>query len=321
MTRLVLLHGRDLDGVDPRREEARWLGALNSALAGAGSSRRLADDDASFVFYGDTLAHLTGRLPGPPPPVVVEAGRPRVDALALEPVPDDELRFVLAVVRELLDGAGLGSERAGLGEGGAAARVAAEGLGSTLAEAVARALALLDRYVPGLSAAVVLLVVRDLYAYLHDDAVRDAVDAQVIAAVPADEPTVVVGHSLGSVVACSALAGRAAEESAGDRDVALLLTLGSPLGIRAVRDALRDGGRLTFPRGVRRWVNARDPRDLLALHDLTPDLFPVPAGSPGIEALRVDNRAPGHHAAAVRLADGTWAGYLADRGVGSLLGG
>lgn len=299
MTRLVLVHGRDLDGRDPEALESQWLGALGAGLAAAGSPLRPTDDDASFVYYGDTLERLVDG--GTPPPVTVHAlaADPAALPRLVGALPDSELRFVLDVAREVLAGAGHRPD---------VAPPVAEGVvADALVEAAVAALALVDRYVPGVSAAVLLTLTRDVYAYLHDDAVRRVIDAGLADvltdATAGGEPSVVVAHSLGSVVAYSVLSDRT-----GGPDVPLLLTPGSPLGIRAIRDAL---GPLTFPAGVARWVSPRDPRDLLALHDLTPDVFPLPAGSPGIEALRVTNRAPGFHAAAYRLDDGAWAGYLA----------
>ncbi|MFE7407254.1 hypothetical protein [Isoptericola sp. NPDC057559] len=301
MTRLVLVHGRDLAGHDPDTLEAQWLGATAAGLAAAGSSFRPTDAGSSFVYYGDTLAALVGGAA--PPPVTVhalEAGAPAVGPAGLPALPDGELRFVLDVAREVLAGAGRGPEDE-------ASPVVAEGaVGDALAEAVVATLGLVDRYVPGVSAAVLLTLTRDVYAYLHDDHVRRVIDDGLAAALAGDEPAVVVAHSLGSVVAYSVLAGRA-----DGAEVPLLLTPGSPLGVRAIREALQARAPLAFPAGVRRWVSARDPRDLLALRDLTPAVFPLPAGSPAIDVLRVDNRAPGYHAAAVRLDDGAWAGYLA----------
>ncbi|MEL7977642.1 hypothetical protein AAG589_17385 [Isoptericola sp. F-RaC21] len=302
MTRLVLVHGRDLDGRDPEALEAQWLGALGAGLAAAGSPLRPTDADASFVYYGDTLERLVDG--GTPPPVTVHAlaADPAALPRLVGALPDGELRFLLDVAREVLAGAG---HRPGV-----APPAVAEGVvGDALVEAAVAALALVDRYVPGVSAAVLLTLTRDVYAYLHDDAVRAVIDAglaEALSAVPAGEPAVVVAHSLGSVVAYSVLGART-----GGPDVPLLLTPGSPLGIRAIREALVARAPLASPARVRRWVSPRDPRDLLALHDLTPDVFPLPAGSPTIEALRVTNRAPGYHAAAYRLDDGAWAGYLA----------
>ncbi|MFB7800564.1 hypothetical protein [Isoptericola sp. NPDC056134] len=317
MTRLVLVHGRDLDGRDPESLEAEWLGALGAGLAAAGSPLRPTDDDASFVYYGDTLERLVDG--GTPPPVTVHAlaADPAALPRLVRALPDGELRFVLDVAREVLTAAGHRpagpSSPAGPSPAPPAveASVVAEGVvGDALVEALVATLALVDRYVPGVSAAVLLTLTRDVYASLHDDVVRRVIDAGLADALAdatsGDEPAVVVAHSLGSVVAYSVLTART-----GGPDVPLLLTPGSPLGIRAVREAVESRAPLAFPARVGRWVSPRDPRDLLALHDLTPDVFPLPAGSPTIEALRVTNRAPGFHAAAHRLDDGAWAGYLA----------
>ena len=60
------------------------------------------------------------------------------------------------------------------------------------------------------------LVTRDVFFYITKDGVRDEIDA-VVAAKLTEQPTVVVGHSLGSVVAysvCGApIAGRASRSS------------------------------------------------------------------------------------------------------------
>lgn len=324
MTRLVLIHGRDLDGHLPETIEKHWLTALGAGLEAAGSRLRVEDDDADLVFYGDTLAHLVEDHDATHPPVQVEVRT--VDGAELEwrAVPDlpvDELRFVLDVVREML--AGTGAEPPAEPVAAPAtpvARVAAWADGwvddwaGGLRETLAGVLATLDR-LPGLSSAAVLLFARDVWTYLHDDEVRAAVDEGVAKALPRDEPAVVVAHSLGAVVAWSVLTERAA-----DLRVPLLLTMGAPLPVRAVREALLDQGPLTFPPGVDRWVNARDPRDLLALHDITPETFPMPAGSPPVEALEVVNAAPGSHAAVSLDEAGVPTGYLATPEVAGAIG-
>lgn len=314
MTRLVLLHGRDAAGRDPEAAEERWLGALDAGLASAGSPLRITDDDATFVDYGDTLT--------PPdddarPPVTVHAvlGGDRAAGPVVHRLSLGAARFALLVAREVLAGAGVPAEEsAAVGpEDGATVQ-----LGSSVADALARALlsalAAIDRLVPGLSGAMVLLLARDVHLYLHDDATRAAVGAGVEAALPTDEPVVLVAHSLGTVVAYDVL--RRADPQRWT--VPLLATLGSPLAIEAVRSVLEADGPLTRP-PVERWVNARDPRDLLALQDLTPATFPLPVGVPEVEALSVDNTAPWHHAAALRRDDGTWAGYLASPRVATVI--
>ncbi|MBM7821616.1 hypothetical protein JOE63_004093 [Cellulosimicrobium cellulans] len=286
MTRLVLVHGRDNQGLDADVLDRTWTVVLDAGLRAAGSSRVLHDADTSFVFYGDTLAGLVAG-DAEPPPVTVHA---------LAALPGDELAFVAAVVEEVLRGAGAGVP------------ARPEGAGAGAGEWLNLLLSALDRYVPGLSSGVVVLLARDVWAYLHDDAVRRTIDDALAAAIPTDGPAVVVAHSLGSVVAYSVLR---EHPDAARWDVPLLLTLGSPLAIRAIRDVLAARAPLRVPAPVRRWVAARDRRDALALHGLGPAAFPLDPPTPAIEDLVVANAAPGHHAAAVLLADGSPAGYLA----------
>ncbi|PRZ04151.1 hypothetical protein BCE75_11172 [Isoptericola sp. CG 20/1183] len=303
MTRLVLLHGRDTGGRDPEALEAVWLETLHRGLATAGSSLRVADGDATFVYYGDTLA---GLVDGPTGPPVTTHGLGRQE--------DGELRFVLDVAREVLAAAGAPPEAGAAVGPDDGADVRAEGaVTDALAEALARVLAAIDRFVPGLSGAAVLLFARDVHRYLVDPRVRAAIDDGVADALVGDEPAVVVAHSFGSVVAYEVLRSAAAAGA----QVPLLLTLGSPLAIRAVRDALRTAGPLTWPEPVDRWVAVRDPADLLALHDLDAVRFPL-AGAREVEILLVDNAAPGHHAAAA-VVDGRAVGYLATAAVGGLI--
>jgi hypothetical protein len=286
VTRLVLVHGRDNQGLDADVLDRTWTVVLDAGLRAAGSSRVLHDADTSFVFYGDTLAGLVAG-DAEPPPVTVHA---------LAALPGDELAFVAAVVEEVLRGAGAGVP------------ARPEGAGAGAGEWLNLLLSALDRYVPGLSSGVVVLLARDVWAYLHDDAVRRTIDDALAAAIPTDGPAVVVAHSLGSVVAYSVLR---EHPDAARWDVPLLLTLGSPLAIRAIRDVLAARAPLRVPAPVRRWVAARDRRDALALHGLGPAAFPLDPPTPAIEDLVVANAAPGHHAAAVLLADGSPAGYLA----------
>ena len=77
---------------------------------------------------------------------------------------------------------------------------------------------------------------RDVYLYLTAPLVRREIDALVTAPLDA-RSTVVVGHSLGSVIAFAILRDRRAGP-----DVPLLVSLGSPLGIRAISAASAKSG-------------------------------------------------------------------------------
>jgi hypothetical protein len=109
-------------------------------------------------------------------------------------------------------------------------------------------------------------VTRDVFLYTRRQGVRDAIDEIVKREINSDR-TVVVAHSLGSVVAYNIL-----RSDPRELKIPLLVTVGSPLGVRAVRDQLRP---LRHPPSVASWFNAFDKRDVVALYPLDPTTFPV----------------------------------------------
>ena len=125
----------------------------------------------------------------------------------------------------------------------------------------------------GLAERAMLSDLRQVRWYMTDPDVRQAVQTRVAARVDADT-RVLVGHSLGSVVAYEALCAHP------DWPVQALVTLGSPLGIpNLIFDRLQpapSAGDCSGPRGAwpgvtRTWVNVADRGDLVALvKDLRP---------------------------------------------------
>lgn len=85
-------------------------------------------------------------------------------------------------------------------------------------------------------------------------------------------PFVVIAHSQGSMIAYDVLRELKAEQY----DIALFITVGSPLGLPTVRSMFRDWTKkkkLEFPACVRRWVNVADTLDPVALdEDLSDDI-------------------------------------------------
>jgi pimeloyl-ACP methyl ester carboxylesterase len=121
---------------------------------------------------------------------------------------------------------------------------------------------------------------RQVRRYLTGPGIRAAVQDRVCAAVSADT-RVLVGHSLGSVVAYEALCANP------QWPVQTLVTLGSPLGIRSLifdrlaapvpatmpAPAIMPDGRPpgAWPGGVTAWTNVADRGDVVALvKDLRP---------------------------------------------------
>jgi hypothetical protein len=105
---------------------------------------------------------------------------------------------------------------------------------------------------------------RQVSSYLVNEPVRGEIQRRVAALID-DDTKVLLGHSLGSVIAYEA-AHRL------ERPLPLLMTLGSPLGLRSViydRVLPQPPG---FPPRVHRWVNIADRNDLVAAE---PDLRPM----------------------------------------------
>ncbi|MEQ0565198.1 hypothetical protein ABJI51_39495 [Amycolatopsis sp. NEAU-NG30] len=106
--------------------------------------------------------------------------------------------------------------------------------------------------------------------YLTDDTIRAAVQDRV-AVLIGPETKVVVGHSLGSVVAFEA-AHRLGQP------LPLLVTLGSPLGLRNIVYHRVRPQPPSVPPQVRRWVNIADRDDLVAADLNLQRRFPGAAG-------------------------------------------
>ncbi|MGW1375965.1 alpha/beta fold hydrolase [Streptomyces sp. NPDC002446] len=147
---------------------------------------------------------------------------------------------------------------------------------------------------PGRTALFRLLVrhaFQDVHAYFFGGAgpamrqvVAEALDG------PDSGPLVVVGHSLGSIVAYEVLMEQG-------REVELLVTVGSPLAITEVQDHLARPP--AVPAGVAAWRNASDLRDLVALdHTLRPKYAPQER----VTDLLVTNDSRNHHGISEYLA-------------------
>jgi hypothetical protein len=153
--------------------------------------------------------------------------------------------------------------------------------------AVQRALNALSqsRFFAGLGEHLIIGIIKQVHAYLTDEQVRTAAQERVSATVD-DDTRVLIGHSLGSVVAYEAAC-------AHPEWPITLVTLGCPLGIRnIVFDRLRPrprDGHGVFPAGVRSWTNVADRGDVVALVKKLRPLF-----GDGLVDQSVNNGAKAH---------------------------
>ncbi len=114
------------------------------------------------------------------------------------------------------------------------------------------------------SLALVNRTLRQVTRYLTEPAIRAHAVGQVLEHITAST-RVVIGHSLGSVVAYEALSTLPPTPR-----LPLLITLGSPLGLSAINRRL--GQPPGYPAAIRKWVNIAAPDDIVAAR---PDLRTV----------------------------------------------
>lgn len=279
--RLVLIHGRAQENKDSIALKKEWLDAFRKGLAQGNLDLPLGDDAIRFPYYGDTLHGLVSGAATITEVVV------RGDGTAAG---KDEQRFQARVAMEIKEKLGISDD-----EVAALMSLEAQQRGVLNWEWVQALLQVIDNKVPGASAASVALATRDVYQYLRAPGIRDKIETGVRQAMVSDVPTVVVSHSLGTVVAYNLLR----REGVQNRwKVPLFVTLGSPLGVTAIKQALAP---IEFPQCVDHWFNAMDDRDVVALYPLTADRFDV---DPAIEnKTDVRNHTSNNHGIAGYLED------------------
>lgn len=282
--RLLLIHGRGQEGRSSKAIEHEWMEALNRGFARAGIVEPI-DAQVDIPFYGDKLDELS-RRDLPQAGNIATRGDAADDGYAafLEEVAAQATETDKVTSREVERE--LGPEP---GERGVA--------NWRWVQAVIR---VIDRRVPGVTNYSIGKLLRDVFIYVNDAPVRRAIN-EIVAAHITSEPTVVVGHSLGSVVGYEVLRANA------NNLVALFVTVGSPLGIRAVRRRLATP--LTMPVGVGGWYNAFDTRDVVALYPLDEVNFGI---TPQIENhSSVDNHTENRHGIVGYLDDAQVAAKIA----------
>lgn len=268
--RLVLVHGRGQAALDADALKTEWLNALRRGVQALGKS--FPDSvDVAFPFYGDVLEKFTREFDLPLTSDIRARGSPEQDEF-------------LAFQAELADAL---RERAGISD----AQVNEEygpnpkPRGPLNWEWVQAILRTLDKHGGGMSQKALEVFTRDVFLYTTRPAVRQQIDG-IVAAAFNDQSCIVVAHSLGSIVAYSVLC-----SARRTGRVPLYVTLGSPLGIRPIRNQFVP---IRFPKPpVDAWLNAFDRRDVVALYPLDAANFPV---APPVENYgKVNNHTDNRH--------------------------
>lgn len=282
--KLVFIHGRSQEDKDPLLLRQKWVGALRQGLDAAGLELPIDEKDIVFPYYGDALRDVT-------------SDSPESLATVRFPLLEHEGHFACEVLQECLDDIGITQEV--IESQTTAADGVSDRVNSALSnEWVHRGLSLLDKYVPKASARSMESTAADVTQYLHNPEVQGYVDNGVAKAFSdcGGSDVVVVGHSLGSIVAYRVLSAAGLVNC----PVKALITIGSPLGLRVVRETLEP---IEHPPNVGYWFNAYDKRDIIALNPLDAGFFNV---SPAIDNFGgVVNESDNHHKIRGYLSNGT----------------
>jgi len=242
-----------------------WFDALRGGLEAAGyriPAEHLSASDLRVAFFGDLFR----------PSGAMAAGDPPFNAADVLAGPERDLLTAWYEGATTLDPS-LGPGEGAMGWGRVAVQVMLDRL-------------LRSGILAGVAQRAFIGNLKQVNAFLSDATVNNRVLRRVDAEID-DATRVVIGHSLGSVVAYEYLCRHRPPA------VELFVSLGSPLGIpNLVFDRLTPsptGGVGVWPADVRTWVNVADADDFVSLRKQLNDLFRPSGGAKTIDDRRVDN--------------------------------
>jgi hypothetical protein len=277
---LVLIHGRSQENKDAQALKDEWIVSLRKGLAKSGKTLPIPETDVRFPYYGQTLYDLVRQVPIDEAAEVIVKGAKDETRRVFTEAMLNEIRVKLGITdKQVLEIAG--------------GNVVQKGIQNK--KWVLAILRAIDLHVPGGSGASIAIATNDVYQYVRNPGVRDNIDNGVRAALSVDNGNVVVSHSLGTIVAYALLS---REAKAARWRVPFFMTLGSPLAITMIKGSLKP---IKSPDAVKKWVNALDVTDAVALYPLDKTHFNV---KPAIENLaHVHNETSNHHGISGYLED------------------
>lgn len=277
--RLVFIHGRSQQDKNSIALKTEWVQSFQDGLRDVGLTIPIAETDIKFPYYGDTLRDLVTGANEVADVIVRGTGATQAEQEFIRGMLDEVLKQTTVTQAELDEIVG--------------AEVIQRGpLNWEWVQGILRAI---DRHVPFASGTSIAIATYDVYQYLSNAVIANQINDGVLKAMQPGMPTVVVSHSLGTLVAYNLLKNKG---TALGWDVPLFVTLGSPLAVTKIKEMITPIG---HPKCVKTWFNAMDERDAVALYPLSKKYFPV---TPQIEN-KTDVRNPTENRHGI-------SGYLSD---------
>jgi hypothetical protein len=242
---VLMIHGIGQEGSTQQELIDKWTNCLHGVAPSL-----LKGSNVNMPYYGTTLANwTTGKTKA-----AVSMG---TDNTVVDIGDDKEMKFLASALEEafVVSGGGEAEIEAAIEEAGENTVPMDTFLGRRVA-GLARAL---EKMSPA-KGSILLRVVKQAHTYLSAPGAGTAVDS-IVRPYLQESPQVLITHSLGTVIAFKLL--REMEAGGKSVEIPLLITMGSPLGLDALKKKL--GPPRYKPSFVKRWANFYDPSDLVAL--------------------------------------------------------
>lgn len=250
--RILLVHGIAQDGKNPNSLKQQWQNSLTEELSDSGF-KLPTDIEFDFPYYGDLLAEFAEEIE---PKSTFDA-----QARCTGSANKEFLRFKAEMVESIRMAAGITHAQIKNVHGGnTGVRAGQNG------EWVESTIKALDKYSPSFTETALELFLRDVFLYTRYPRVKKAIN-KAVAEKLTEKKTVVIGHSLGSLVSFNVL-----RQTTETLDISLFMTIGCPMGIRYISDRLKP---LIRPKCINSWVNAYDKQDVFAPYPLNDANFKV----------------------------------------------
>lgn len=252
--KLIFVHGRAQEAFDELELKNKWINDWEVGLQKSGLTKPK-NLQIEFPYYGKILVNLIDEA---------KTIQTKIEAIRSTVLQNDakEIAFVKAFLEEIAESiAANREEKAMLNEYKITTRSWKED-----SENFHKILEFIDKK-GVLGTLPIELMTKDVFMYLSNRHIKNSTNEKV-ASVFDKEPSVVVGHSLGSVVSYLVL------KNNPNYHIKKFITIGSPLGVNVIRPFLEQP--IEMPTCVKNgWFNAFDPRDIVSLYPLDKKHFNI----------------------------------------------
>jgi hypothetical protein len=249
---LIFVHGRGQGEFKEDELREKWIAAFKKGLAKSDLQLPIEEQNIKFPYYGKLLDQLVVDYDTEVQEVVLKGagGESAQDA-----------RFIHDLLEEVAKNGKISTAQ--IEQESPNEMVQKGPLNWEWVQAILRAI---DNHTPWGENSIKRFTY-DVFLYLTIKPIKEKINKEVIKVLD-NEPCVVVGHSLGTIVSYNLLRDN---ESL---NVCKFITLGSPLGLNAVGRYLRMP--IMMPKSVKNgWFNAFDDRDVVALNELDEKYFNI----------------------------------------------